>query len=255
MGFDLKGFFIALLFFLGIVFIVILFSGDKIIDTCPDVELYKNYSDDDYRFGHNEIEDYYVVVDSQCEVIHKKYYFDEYFVNKYATIVNKTPEEALKNTEDVIGVTVKLLKDPLPISQNELQKELIKELEKPIKPIKDLNVIISDYSNLYDASKYGIEGDDILDINELEYIKLNTTLFVYDVIDKSGLLDNTKIIDLIYEDNNMFKRGINKFISWFQNDEWYKEKKKEYVRNALYKIMFEEPIKYLYEDMKDKTTQ
>ncbi|MCA9495924.1 MAG: hypothetical protein KC589_03200 [Nanoarchaeota archaeon] len=255
MGFDLKGFILFLGFIFLVVFLFSFFSGDKIIDTCPDVDLYKNYSDDEYRFGYNKIENYYVVVDSECEIVHKKYYFDEYFVNKYATIVNKTPENTLEKTEDVIEVTLKLLKDPLPIPQNELQKELIKELEKSTKSIKDIDVIISDYRNLYDASKYGILGDDILDEVELENVKLNTTLFVYDVIDKSGLLDNTKIIDLIYEDNNIFKRGFNKIISWFQNDEWYKEKKKEYVRNALYKIMFEEPIKFIYEDMKDKTTQ
>lgn len=255
MRFDFKGFILIIgMIFVG-VFVISFFSGNKIIDTCPDVELYKNYSDDKYRFGYNNVGDYFVVVDEQCEIVHKKYYFDEYFVNKYATIVNKTPEDTLEKTEDVIEVTLKLLKDPFPIPQNELQKELIKELEKSTKSIKDIDVVISDYRNLYDASKYGILGDDILDEIELENVKLNTTLFVYDVIDKSGLLDNTKIIDLIYEDNNMFKRGFNKFISWFQNDEWYKEKKKEYVRNALYKVMFEEPIKYLYDDMKDKTTQ
>lgn len=257
MNLNIRGFIliIGVIFIVG--FVISIFTGDKVIDTCPDVEIYKNYSNDKYRFGYNELDDYFTVVDIQCNIIYEEYYFNEYFVNKYATLINKTPEKTLKNTEDIFEITTKLLNDPLPVPKTKLQEELIKKLKKPIQPIQpinDLDLIISDYSNLYDVSKESITND-IIDEIELEQIKSNTTLFVYDVLDKSGFLDEKQILDLVQEESRWYKDFAFWCISFFQSTDTYKNFKKSYYRKALNKIMFEEPIKYLYNDMKDKTTQ
>lgn len=254
MSIDIKGFFLIV----GIIFIVgfgiSFFVGDKVIDTCPDVKIYKNYSNDGYRFGYNELDSYFTIVDMQCNIIYEEYYFNEYFISKYATLINKTPEKALKDTEDVFEVTTKLLNDPLPVPKTKLQEELIKKLKKPIKPINDLDLVIGDYSNLYDVSKESITNN-IIDEVELENIKSNTTLFVYDVLDKSGILDEKQILDLVQEESRWYKDFAFWCVSFFQSTDTYKSFKKSYYRKALNKIMFEEPIKYLYNDMKDKTTQ
>lgn len=251
---DIRSIIVIVLGIFIFTFIASFFIEDEIIDTCPDVEIYKNYSVVNYRFGKNNIENYFVLVDSQCEIVYDYYYFEEYFVNKYATIVNKTPENALKTTEDIFEITTKLLNDPLPVPKTKLQEELIKKLKKPVKPIESLNLIITDYSNLYDSSKSGID-DNILTELELESVKSNTTLFVYDVLDKSGFLDEKQILDLVQEESAWYKDVLFWTISFFQSTNTYKNFKKSYYRKALNKIMFEEPMDYLYDNMKTKTSK
>lgn len=246
--------------------ILLLFSGcsnNEVYD-CPDYTFLENYSinDEKYVFGINKDKRHFGLIDSKCylkkdnEALNTFY---QYFIGEYVGVIEKTPYNEVKDINDVLDVVSDLLEEPIPKTNNsEIEKyrenllSLIKEKSKT-SVVDNIQLLLDDYEDLYIVS-IGSNVDGELSSTEIVKVKSSSSIFIYDVLDKAGLIEELEKTELGGEISfyKFMRLPIINFFTNFLFDDYVKKKKKEYYTHIIKHIIFDKPIEFFYYDMKKR---
>lgn len=252
---------IGILVFIGIMIIIGLvyfLNGESIESKCQKFEIYQNFSNN-YSFGKSKDQHFFGVLNSECDLItnRKAYiYYEKYFIGKYVILVEKTPKNEIETISESIDMVVNIIEDSIPKTNNtqlnSFRTKLVSELQKSNEITEEstkTKKVIDSYKELYEIS-YQANRDQDLNEPELKEIKLKSGEFVYITLKQSGMLDKIEKSDFFKGELGFglkytkWSFGIIKFIFGIDLE-------KKLYASFFERMLFDLPINYLYEDMKN----
>jgi hypothetical protein len=252
---------ISILILVGIIFIsgiIYFLSGESIESKCQKYDIYQNFSNN-YSFGKNKDQSFFGVLNSECDLITNKesyIYYEKYFIGKYVVLVEKTHRNQIESISNSIDMVVAIVEDAIPKTNNTklilFRTKLVSELQKSNEITEEATKtkkIIDSYRELYDVSLQANQ-DQNLEKQELNEIKLKSGEFIYITLKQSGMLEE-------FEKSDFFKGELGfglKYMKWsfgvikfvFRVD-----LEKKLYASFFERMMFDLPITYFYEEMKE----
>ncbi|MDA3856537.1 MAG: hypothetical protein PF569_09860 [Candidatus Woesearchaeota archaeon] len=222
---------------------------------CPSYLLQKDYPNYNVQMGFNKDNLYFATIDLECNLVedNSKYLFNEYFTYQYAKIINNTPKSQIDDIHSSIKLLKKIIEEEFPETNNQdlnsLKDKIIYQIDNKIDPTNDINyinIVLDDYSNLYDITIYSIE-DSLMSNDEINSFQNSYSLFVYDSLKYAGLLDST---EKTIVSNLGIWGNIVIWCDWFLWwTDWYQKVKKDYYLIAIENLFFDKPIDLLHKQM------